>query len=289
MAVEPLFFSVSCLTLLVNPWVLARKFQALISSFSVSPGLWSLLRINLICLFYSIVIPTGVGVGVLRWYQMGRLGLDRTGASAVVVMERLLYLVITVLFVLVALVLSGDAAMEVFRRTLIPVSLLAGIGVAVFMGLFIIPRLNRLALSLLRRVEETRGLSSDRLMFLRSFFLRFAGRWKELADAASWGVAWQVVYCFRIYMIFLSLQIPMRMETVICVASLILLLQVLPVSYLGLGIRESAYAFIFMQYGLPPEQGVSVGLLSFLQMVFAGLFGWFLVLKDGLAKRGHAA
>ncbi len=285
--VEPFFFALSCLTLLVNPWFLAKKFESLISSFSESPGLWSLLRINLICLFYSIIIPTGVGVGVLRWYQMGQLGLDKVGVSAVVVMERLLYLAITVFFVLLSLAFSGDLAVEVFRQTLIPVSVLAGGGVSIMICLLAVARFNRLALVVLDWVESTKGLASNRITLLRSFSSRFVGRWKELARAGCWGIAWQAMYCFRIYMIFLSLQIPMRIETIVWVASLILLLQVLPISYLGLGIRESAYAFIFVQYGLPPEQGVSVGLLSFLQMVFAGLLGWFLVLKDSLAKRGR--
>lgn len=283
--VEPFFFALSCLTLLVNPWFLAKKFQSLIASFSESPGLWSLLRINLICLFYSIIIPTGVGVGVLRWYQMGQLGLDKVGASAVVVIERLLYLAITVLFVLLSLFFSGDAVVEVFRQTLIPMSLLAGGGVAFMICFLAVARFNRLAIFVLDWFENTKSMASDRIILLRNFLSRFVGRWKELARAGGWGIAWQAVYCFRIYMIFLSLQIPMRVETIVWVASLILLLQVLPISYLGLGIRESAYAFIFMQYGLPPEQGVSVGLLSFLQMVFAGLLGWSLVLKDSLTKR----
>lgn len=285
--VEPFFFALSCLTMLVNPWFLAKKFESLISSFSESPGLWMLLRINLICLFYSIIIPTGVGVGVLRWYQMGRLGLDKVGASAVVVMERLLYLAITVLFVLLALVFSGDSVVRVLREALIPMTLLAGGGVASMICFLAVSRFNRLATVALDWFERTRSLAPDRVMLLRSFSSKFVGRWRELASAGCWGIAWQAVYCFRIYMIFLSLQIPMRMETIVWVASLILLLQVLPISYLGLGIRESAYAFIFLQYGLPPEQGVSVGLLSFLQMVFAGLLGWFLVLKDSLVKRAR--
>ena len=56
--------------------------------------------------------------------------------------------------------------------------------------------------------------------------------------------------------------------------SLVLLLQMLPLSFAGIGIREGAYAYLFSLYGLAPEAGVLIGLLFFSQMlILAGLGG----------------
>ena len=49
--------------------------------------------------------------------------------------------------------------------------------------------------------------------------------------------------------------------------SLVLLLQTLPLSLAGIGLREGAYAYLFRLYKLPPENGVLIGVLFFSQML----------------------
>jgi len=56
-------------------------------------------------------------------------------------------------------------------------------------------------------------------------------------------------------------------------ASLALLIQVLPISLNGIGLREAAYAFFFRIQDLPPEAGVLIGILLFSQMFFMAAIG----------------
>ena len=60
------------------------------------------------------------------------------------------------------------------------------------------------------------------------------------------------------------------------IGSLALLVQVLPLSLAGVGVREGAFAYLFGLFGLPPETGVLVGLLVFSQMLAIALVGGLL-------------
>jgi len=56
-------------------------------------------------------------------------------------------------------------------------------------------------------------------------------------------------------------------------ASLVLLVQVLPISISGIGLRETAYAFLFEIQDLSPEKGVLLGIVLFSQMLFTSSIG----------------
>ncbi|MDY6832174.1 MAG: UPF0104 family protein, partial [Thermodesulfobacteriota bacterium] len=64
------------------------------------------------------------------------------------------------------------------------------------------------------------------------------------------------------------------------ISSLVFLLQLLPVSLAGIGVREGAFAYMFIQVGLPPEQGVAVGVLFFSQFLLVAALGGVLELLD---------
>ena len=55
--------------------------------------------------------------------------------------------------------------------------------------------------------------------------------------------------------------------------SIVLLLQILPISFAGIGVREGAYAFLFTLFDMPSEKGILIGILFFTQMVIFAIIG----------------
>ena len=55
--------------------------------------------------------------------------------------------------------------------------------------------------------------------------------------------------------------------------SLVLLLQVLPISFAGLGVREGAYAYLFPLFGLSAEKGFLMGVLFFIHILIFAVIG----------------
>jgi uncharacterized membrane protein YbhN (UPF0104 family) len=68
-------------------------------------------------------------------------------------------------------------------------------------------------------------------------------------------------------------------------APLVLLLQIIPVSFAGIGVREGAYAYLFGLFKLPPELGVLTGILFFSQEILFAVIGGMFELHD---MRNHS-
>jgi hypothetical protein len=60
------------------------------------------------------------------------------------------------------------------------------------------------------------------------------------------------------------------------IGSLVLLLQTIPISFAGIGLREGAYAYLFTFFNLPPEKGVLIGIFFFSQMLIIAFVGGIL-------------
>ena len=74
--------------------------------------------------------------------------------------------------------------------------------------------------------------------------------------------------------------LPLNLIDIVWMGSLVLMLQTLPISFAGIGLREGAYAYLFMLYDLPPEKGVLIGLLFLSQMLIMAFVGGIFELMD---------
>jgi uncharacterized membrane protein YbhN (UPF0104 family) len=96
----------------------------------------------------------------------------------------------------------------------------------------------------------------------------------------SLSLIWQIFFLGRLYVLFKAFALPLGFMDVAWMGSLVMLLQILPISFAGLGVREGAYAYLFTLFHLPPEKGMLIGILFFAQMlIFAGM-GAFLELTE---------
>lgn len=83
----------------------------------------------------------------------------------------------------------------------------------------------------------------------------------------------------------LSATVPQLFLIVPCVY----LLEMLPISVAGIGVRETAFAALFASFGLPPEQGVALGLvISGMRYVVGGVgaFAWLIPVQPTLRADG---
>ena len=77
-----------------------------------------------------------------------------------------------------------------------------------------------------------------------------------------------VLYCSS-----LALQLEIGFVTLGWVFGLVALIQLIPFSLAGLGIREASYLFFLLPYGIKPEEAVSLSLLLFALQLFFALIG----------------
>ena len=86
-------------------------------------------------------------------------------------------------------------------------------------------------------------------------------------------LVWQIFYISRLLMLTKAAALPLNPIDILWMGSLVLMLQTLPISFAGIGLREGAYAYLFTLYDLTPEKGVLIGVLFFSQMLIMAFVG----------------
>lgn len=278
-------YAVSLAVAICGALIISLKYYLMAESTGVHAPFHRVVAINFIARFYGLLVPSGAGQGAVRWYKMTK---DRNGKAyflAASVFERLLFLTTALAFVVVLLYsLPLPEPVIELRDRLAPV--FAAVGALLLAGFayFFVPGANRrlraffARLPLLKKQRILDGLERLTISQLSG------GR---IALLALLSVAWQVVYIGRVSLLFVAVGEPMAFLQVAWIASLVFLLQVLPVSVAGLGVREGAYVYIFSLYALPENLGFLLGMLFFTHMlVFAAIGGILNVTEDIPNTRG---
>jgi hypothetical protein len=64
------------------------------------------------------------------------------------------------------------------------------------------------------------------------------------------------------------------------ISSFVTIVQMIPISIAGLGVREVSYAVLLSDYGISPEQAISFSITIFAVFVIVGLVGGLFELSD---------
>jgi hypothetical protein len=244
----------------------------LILGSNLEASYFRLVIINYIAEFYALLIPTALGPEAVRWYKITKNKEGKSLFFASTIVERIFFLLVLFVCGSVPLFLSQEPAIQKFAIKLWP--LLAGLS-AVFvfvLAYFFCPALH----------EKIKTFINQKLRLAPGSWLnRFLDKF-SLPNASSrvvgilflLTVVWQLSFLIRMYFLFVALGLPFGFWDVTWMGSLVLLLQILPISFAGLGVREGAFAFLFSIQGVEAEAGVVVGMLFFSQMLILSFIGF---------------
>jgi uncharacterized membrane protein YbhN (UPF0104 family) len=273
--------SYSCLFALEA--LVAWRLRILMRPMDFQLPLLRLLKISLISRFLGFFLPAGLGQGVVRWFKVTRARVGRLQFLVVTTIEKALLFVTTLLCVGLPLVLSPDPRVQHIRAALLPIVI---IGLPILGGLlltfFYEPAYRQIRRGL-SPLGERLGRPSPRLSALLGEVTVFFGRTADLLSAASITVGVQAMVLLRIALLFYAVGLDLPWLTVLWAGSLVFVIQALPISIAGLGVREYAFAYVVGILDRPPELGMLVGLLFFAQIVITALIGGLLEVFD----RGH--
>lgn len=270
---------------LVAAFVISLKYHILSRASNGNSTFWRAVEVNFIARFFGLLVPSGVGQGAVRWYKMTKDGADRAYFLAATVFERLVFLTMALLFVLLPLYTSHQPPpVEDLRLQLLPIVAVFVLGLIVGFVYLLVPGIQSWLGSLIQKSK------SDRYTAVRRFVTRFTLATLPTASVASvvlLSALWQIFYVARVHFLFLSVGQPMGLFDVSWIASLVFLVQLLPISLAGLGVREGAYVYVLGLYGLPASNGFLVGALFFSHMlVFACIGGILNITEANPQKQG---
>ncbi len=277
--VRPAFFALSLACLFVVPVVLALRLSY-VSKLPLRPLILCVVKS---CFFNSLFVAQ-VGGDVYKIYFLSGVVRDRKRAIAFVAGDRVIGITGLVGLSLLNVTVGG----RYFRDPRIHISVVLYLSalVMIFATIFLVPdnwlrgfdRYPRIG-SLLAKIRRTRAYAREALtrkllvgvaLTLASYFLLIVGN-----------VLAMLAMRLRVDMVASALYVP-----VISVAAV-----TLPISFNGLGVRESLFILFFGLAGYTAEEGLALGMVGLVGMTVVAIGGGVLVVVTGgrRALRGSNA
>jgi uncharacterized protein (TIRG00374 family) len=242
-------------------WDLLLKAQHVVKPFR------ELLHSFLVATFFNNFLPSNIGGDVIRIRDTSQAAGSRTRAATIVLLDRVIGL-IGLIFVAA---LGATIATELGdKEPFDPLWLWLGMaaGSVVMVVLLFYPKLIGAMLRPLRVFhQEWVGLQISRLVHA---FEKFAQAPWVLLQCFSGALAVQCVIVAFYAAIAHAMQIPMPIVHLAVLIPMSFVVQLLPLSVNGFGVRESIFAFYFARLGLPRESAIALSFLgAALIMVFS--------------------
>ncbi len=259
--------AVTCyaLMLVLSTW----RWQLLLSAQGYPAPLRDLSASYLVATFFNNFLPSNIGGDVVRVRDSSRLTGSVVTSLAVVAVDRIVGLGALYALAAVAYLLGGPQA----RGFVGAGAAVAGLGL-VFGGIawvFFRPGTARrmMAWSGLMRVIWIR----QRFEVVQGAVHVYRSRLGAVFTAFAGSVALQALVVLYFWAVAHALRIPLPLAATFVMVPLCTLVQTVPVSFNGWGIRESIYILYFAQIGLPRESALAFSLVGAGLIVLLSLSG----------------
>lgn len=272
-------FAVAALVYIVVVLLSTVRWKVLLDAVEKGHTFGELLNSYMVASFFGNFLPSNVGGDVVRVRDTAKHVGSHTAALTVAFVDRVvgfvaLYFIAAPAFLLGGSLVRGLAGARVILLGLTVLFIVLG---AIFMRS-----------GLVTRVVERVGVRRfpwihTKFESVQSTVNVFRANKAALFEAFLLSLLLQFLGVVYFYLVASALRIPLDLGTAMLMVPLCSLIQAIPISFNGWGIRESVYVLYFHQVGLPRTSAlafsiVAAGLVVLLSI--SGLFVW-------LVRRSH--
>lgn len=267
-------------TVLLEPVVLAAKWNLLLRRKQINLPLGRLVRIVFTSNFLSLLVPVSVGADALRILMLKGEQQSGTHSAGSLVADRVLGVIALVGTAAVGTALTWSTMPD--RRALVSVAVVAAVVLAIVAA--VVSPLPGLAMQLIRSRLRPGGLPArmaHRAEEVHDSLVSFRTMPGTLAPVLLLNVCIQVLRTFGIVFLFRAVGQPVPVLESLAFVPMIVMLSLLPISYFGLGVKEGGFLYFFGQAGVPADVCITVSLITYLLIFGAMLPGAAFTLAAG--------
>ncbi|MDH7512784.1 MAG: lysylphosphatidylglycerol synthase transmembrane domain-containing protein [Clostridiales bacterium] len=218
--------------------------------------------------FFNNFLPTRFGGDVVRIWDGSRYSKSLLKSSAIVLVERFTGIIVLFLFAVLASLSRIDMAR---RIPVIWVSLLLGLmGLAIIFAFFA-PFSRRLLMALPGRglLDKVR----QQILEFRETILHYRTQKGPFLLATFWALLLQLNVIVYYFLIGKALHLKIHFIDYFIFIPIVLVIQLIPVTINGLGLREGSYIEIFKFYGISADTAFSFSIIDVAFVLIIGLAG----------------
>jgi uncharacterized membrane protein YbhN (UPF0104 family) len=252
-----LYFGATVALYLVAQSISAWRWQLLAAVLNVRASVFECVRYYFICMFTNVFVPGLMGGDAARAFYLGRRSGKIGEAIASVVADRGYGLLSLLWFAaLIALTMNHGTLTPEVIRPVVAIGLVAG---AAYLASPLLARLIHLTPRPLRRAL---GIVAPYLHRPAAVF-----------PAIVLSMVLQGLLAVCQYVLALGLGLHLSLSIFLLIVPISGVLASLPLTLNGLGLRETAYLFLFGMAGVSRDDAIALGLLYFAATMVGGLCG----------------
>jgi uncharacterized protein (TIRG00374 family) len=218
--------------------------------------------------FFNNFLPTRFGGDIVRIWDGSRYSRSILKSSAIVLVERFTGIIVLFLFAVLASFTRLDMARQI---PVIWVSLLLGLVGLIIIFAFFLPFSHQLLMAIPRR-----GLldkAKKQILLFRETILHYRTQKGPFLLATFWALLLQLNVILYYFLIGKALHLKIHFIDYFIFIPIVLVIQLIPITINGLGLREGSYIEIFKFYGIPAETAFSFSIIDVAFVLILGLAG----------------
>lgn len=275
-----LFLPVIFALLLINTVLSALKWQILLRADNINISLFKLTLSYLTGTFFNIFLPSNIGGDSYRIYDVAKQSSQTARSAASVFADRISgFLALILLSLVASFPVAGKIGYPLFF--LLPLSLFALLVCMLWMLVWQAPA--RYILRLLR-LDKIPAAAA----FCDKFFAacaRYSSDWRVLSAVMAISFTFQLSVILVVYLMALALNAHVSLLYFAAFVPVITLMEALPISIYGLGVRDVGYVMFFGLAGMNDVQTRSLALFFLAITVCYSLFGGLVFLTRIILAR----
>jgi uncharacterized protein (TIRG00374 family) len=217
--------------------------------------------------FWGFLFPFGVGPDFIRFLNIKQEGHPSENAMATIITERVLGLAATMLMVMVSLslLMLHLATPELQERFIYFFNIVALILLAGFVFIFH----DRTRKKIFRITRINRLFAKIRLEKYFAAFAIYRHHKGTLVKFIFWSFVEQLVPVFAAWFGAKALGIPLSFLQCLAFAPVSIFFERLPISFMGLGVRESSYILLLQLMNVPYTDAFLLSIFMFMTDIFS--------------------
>ncbi len=248
--------------LLLPPFVLVKtwRWQYLLRQLGHDLPLRTGMGLYIVGIFLGTTTPGQAGDFVKAWYLQER-GIPLAPAMLSVVLDRLFDMLVMAMLATLGIFALGQYLPNPILRTLLVVGMSVGIIVALVLLIARRPR-EWLMTEALRPILPQR--IQEAMLRWNAQFASLHMQPRSLAVLMGASLVSAMFTFYRLWLLFIALDVLVPLYLVVGVSALIAILQILPISIAGVGVRDAALIAVLTPLGYTIEQALGVSALFLL-------------------------
>jgi len=246
----------------------AYRWQILAQAQGDEVPLGYLAKSYLVGTFFNNFLPSRFGGDIVRIWDGSRYSRSLVKSSAIVLVERLTGIIVLFIF---ALVMSLFRLNMALRIPVIRISLLLGLLGLTTIAAFFLPVTKHLLIKLPE--GGIAGKTKHKIIAFRDTILAYRAQKGPFLKATFWAFLLQLNVIVYYFLIGKSLHLNIVFTDYFIFIPLVLLIQAIPISINGLGLREGSYMEIFRYYGIPAHAAFAFSIVDVAFVLILGIAG----------------